>query len=81
MLLKRERKKSRIKKRVGLKKLKKTVFVNFFEQKKWGCMAPLIHGQSFPMIHHNLNTINGTEKFSILKASKIEEFEVRIFEK
>ena len=24
--------------------------------------APLIHGQSFPMIHHNLDTMYGTEK-------------------
>ena len=26
------------------------------------CNSPLIHGQSFPMIHHNLDTMYGTEK-------------------
>ena len=25
-------------------------------------IAPLIHRQSFPMIHHNLDTMYGTEK-------------------
>ena len=32
------------------------------KSKKVEKLPPLIHGQSFPMIHHNLDTMYGTEK-------------------